>query len=116
MLKNIDVLAAFVAKNGPRFESMARARQAGDPKFAFLFDGDSTPEASVGHAYYKWRKQVLSNEARKGRSLRDGYSEMLGSVQDSKAAVDQCNEGLDSSPVVSDMDMEGMKRVSSYFD
>jgi len=44
----VDVTAHFVAKNGPSFETLARERQRGDAKFAFLFGG-------AGSAYYAWR-------------------------------------------------------------
>jgi len=56
MLKAITTLAAFVAKNGPQFEELARQRQAADPKFAFLFGG-------AGHVYYKWRVNQLREVA-----------------------------------------------------
>lgn len=36
MRKIIDKLAMFVAKNGPEFEAMTKAKQEGNPRFAFL--------------------------------------------------------------------------------
>ena len=38
--RRCDTLAAFCARNGPSFEAMARKRQGGDPRFAFLFRGE----------------------------------------------------------------------------
>jgi len=35
----IDKMAKFVVKNGPAFEHMIRGKEAGNPKFAFLFGG-----------------------------------------------------------------------------
>ena len=36
----IDKLAQFVARNGPDFEAMTKAKQKDNPKFSFLFGGD----------------------------------------------------------------------------
>lgn len=112
MLKNIDVLAAFVAKNGPRFESMARARQAGDPKFAFLFESDASPEAAIGHEFYKWKKQSftlelgLENENKKNNQVDLGAAS--GRVLHAKATPGQplLRDDFPASPAMSDMDME----------
>ncbi|KAK3258839.1 hypothetical protein CYMTET_32133, partial [Cymbomonas tetramitiformis] len=54
--KTIDVLAGFVAKNGPHFEGLARQRQKEDPKFAFLFGGE-------GHSYYRWKLHSMRTAA-----------------------------------------------------
>ncbi len=40
-LKNIiDKLANFVARNGPEFEHLTKAKQKDNPKFSFLFGGE----------------------------------------------------------------------------
>ena len=43
----IDKLAVFVARNGPEFEKLTKERNAGNPRFAFLFGGEH-------HAYYRY--------------------------------------------------------------
>ncbi|MCO5610228.1 hypothetical protein L7F22_064464 [Adiantum nelumboides] len=60
VLRNIEVLAAFVAKTGAQFEQLARVNTAGDPKFGFLLS-DCPPgsEAARSHAFYQWKKQRL---------------------------------------------------------
>jgi len=50
----IDRAAAYCTKNGPAFEEMTRAKQAGNPKFAFLSGG-------AGSEYYRWRIWCLQN-------------------------------------------------------
>jgi G patch domain-containing protein 1 len=52
LVKRCDTLADFVARNGPGFEDLARARQRDDPRFAFLFGGP-------GAEYYAWRCSQL---------------------------------------------------------
>lgn len=48
-LRNIiDKLAEFVARNGPEFEAITKAKQQGNPKFGFLYGGDY-------YQYYQWR-------------------------------------------------------------
>ncbi|MCO5583274.1 hypothetical protein L7F22_037183 [Adiantum nelumboides] len=60
VLRNIEVLAAFVAKTGAQFEQLARVNTAGDPKFGFLLsDGPPGSEAARSHAFYQWKKQRL---------------------------------------------------------
>ncbi|KAL5487291.1 hypothetical protein EMCRGX_G019874 [Ephydatia muelleri] len=44
----IDKLANFVARNGPEFEQMTMEKQRDNPKFFFLFGGES-------NVYYKWK-------------------------------------------------------------
>ncbi|KAH7332070.1 hypothetical protein KP509_20G066500 [Ceratopteris richardii] len=107
ILKNIDVLAAFVVKNGPRFESMARARQAGDPKFAFLFESDAAPEAAIGHEYYKWKKQCIELELGLSKNKKDDQADS-GAVYGSSHArgISPFPDNTPASPAVSDMDME----------
>lgn len=48
-LRNIiDKLAEFVARNGPEFETITKAKQQSNPRFSFLFGGDF-------YQYYQWR-------------------------------------------------------------
>lgn len=96
MLKNIEILSGFVAKNGPQFEDMARQKQADDPKFGFLFGGEPGTEAAIGKAYYEWRKSCLI-----APKDRDAHSPV--------------NEPP-VSPNGSDMDMEGMWAYSISLD
>ena len=56
LVRRCDTLAAFVARNGPGFEALARQRQAKDPRFSFLFNGP-------GSEYYAWKRATLCNEA-----------------------------------------------------
>eukprot|EP00850_Spirogloea_muscicola_P002582 SM000010S04220 [mRNA] locus=s10:295494:299296:+ [translate_table: standard] len=41
---------------------MARAKQAGDPKFGFLFGGDPGSDADVGSQFYDWKKAQLREQ------------------------------------------------------
>jgi hypothetical protein len=88
MLKNIEVLSSFVAKNGPQFEDMARQKQAEDPKFGFLFGGEPGSEAAIGKAYYEWKKRCL----------------IAPNDRDAQSPVNEAPV----SPDGSDMDMEGV--------
>ena len=45
----VDKTAAYVARNGQRFEDMVRQREGANPKFSFL------NEHGEGAAYFKWR-------------------------------------------------------------
>ena len=56
LVRRCDTLAAFVARNGPGFEALARQRQAKDARFSFLFNGP-------GSEYYAWKRAILCNEA-----------------------------------------------------
>lgn len=48
-LRNIiDKLAEFVARNGPEFEAITKAKQQGNPRFSFLYGGEY-------YQYYQWR-------------------------------------------------------------
>lgn len=54
-LRNIiDKLAVFVARNGPEFETITKAKQQSNPRFNFLFGGEF-------YQYYQWR--VSSEQA-----------------------------------------------------
>jgi Surp module len=54
-LRNIiDKLAEFVARNGPEFETMTKAKQKGNPKFEFLYGGEF-------YQYYQYK--IASEQA-----------------------------------------------------
>lgn len=57
IVRNIEVLCQFIAKNGPGFEEMARQKESGNPDFKFLFGGEPGSEASCAHEYYLWMKK-----------------------------------------------------------
>eukprot|EP00252_Welwitschia_mirabilis_P025273 TRINITY_DN781_c0_g1_i2.p1 TRINITY_DN781_c0_g1~~TRINITY_DN781_c0_g1_i2.p1 ORF type:complete len:2381 (-),score=519.94 TRINITY_DN781_c0_g1_i2:234-7376(-) len=62
LARNIEILAQFVAKNGQQFEDMARAREALNPKFSFLFGGEPGSEAAIGAEYFRWMKSKCMSE------------------------------------------------------
>eukprot|EP01018_Ginkgo_biloba_P019238 Gb_26302 [translate_table: standard] len=71
IVRNIEILSQFVVKNGPEFENMARAKQAGNPKFSFLFGGPPGSDAAIGLQYFQWFKmkcQLDSNMSREAES------------------------------------------------
>lgn len=60
VVRNIEVLAAFVARTGTQFEQLARAKTLNDPKFVFLLEGSPAgSEAARAQAFYQWKKQRL---------------------------------------------------------
>ncbi|XP_037070059.1 calcium homeostasis endoplasmic reticulum protein-like [Pollicipes pollicipes] len=63
----IDKLAQFVARNGPDFEAMTKAKQKDNPKFSFLFGGEF-------FNYYQY-KVTTEQAIRKQRELRGGGSQ-----------------------------------------
>lgn len=108
MLKNIDILSSFVVKNGSDFENLARQKQAGDPKFGFLFGGEPGSEAAIGRAYYEWKKNALLVTFRPQHSESQAPQLPQQSPQMGKADVFSPINGAPVSPAGSDMDMEGM--------
>lgn len=48
-------MAEFVARNGPEFETITKAKQQSNPRFSFLFGGEF-------YQYYQWR--VSAEQAR----------------------------------------------------
>ncbi|CAM6081958.1 unnamed protein product [Calypogeia fissa] len=116
MLKNIEILSSFVIKNGPQFESMARAKQAGDPKFAFLFGGERGSDAAFGYDFYNWKKEHLMwvEDRARGAALIVDQSQQSSRPSEPNlqgkngGPVDGPAMSHDSphSPTGSDMDME----------
>ena len=52
LAKRINTVAGFVHKNGAKFETVTRTKQAGNPEFAFLTQGGD------GYEYYAWLKHA----------------------------------------------------------
>lgn len=108
MLKNIEILSSFVVKNGPQFESMARAKQAGDPKFAFLFGGERGTDAAFGYDFYNWKKEHLMFERTKTSPVdQQRASEPSLQGRNGKPVLGGMSLDAPDSPAGSDMDMEG---------
>ncbi|XP_048135834.1 uncharacterized protein LOC115743462 [Rhodamnia argentea] len=57
IMKRIETLYQFIAKNGPGFEDMTRTRESANPEFKFLFGGEPGSDAAVAHEYYQWTKK-----------------------------------------------------------
>ena len=53
LAKRIETVAGFVHKNGQKFEEVTRAKQRGNPEFAFLDPGGE------GEEYYAWLRHAL---------------------------------------------------------
>jgi len=110
MVQNIEILSEFVVKNGPEFENMARAKQAGNPKFSFLFDGAPSSDAAIGYQYFQWMKkkwelQITTGQQveNQGQSIEPSEIPMYSQQSiDPKVAMEQ----VPTSPAVSDMDMD----------
>lgn len=52
LAKRIETVAGFVRKNGQKFEEVTRAKQRGNPEFAFLDPGGE------GNEYYAWLRHA----------------------------------------------------------
>ncbi len=52
LAKRIETVAGFVRKNGQKFERVTRAKQRGNPEFAFLDPGGD------GNEYYAWLRHA----------------------------------------------------------
>ncbi|XP_010258014.1 PREDICTED: serine/arginine repetitive matrix protein 2-like [Nelumbo nucifera] len=104
VVRRIEVLCQFIAKNGHHFEEMARKNESGNPDFAFLFGGDSGSEAAIAHEYFQWVKRKLHLESRSCNESEQCDSSFRHSeCESSMRAID---EGASHSPADSDMDME----------
>ncbi|KAJ7534767.1 hypothetical protein O6H91_12G003300 [Diphasiastrum complanatum] len=103
VVKNIEVLAEFVVRNGPQFEQMTRSKQGADPKFAFLFGGEPGTEAAFGFHFYEWKKRYIFRR-------RERESSGCASAEQMKANVgaheSKLRENKPVSPAGSDMNME----------
>lgn len=110
MVQNIEILSEFVVKNGPEFENMARAKQAGNPKFSFLFDGAPSSDAAIGYQYFQWMKKKWELQITTGQQVENQGQiiEPLEITMHSQQSIDPklAVEQVPSSPAVSDMDMD----------
>lgn len=65
ILRNIDLLASFVARLGPEFEELAMKRHMGDASYSFLYNSSPGSKASKENDFYQWKKlwyeAMLSN-------------------------------------------------------
>lgn len=110
MVQNIEILSEFVVKNGPEFENMARAKQAGNPKFSFLFDGAPSSDAAIGYQYFQWMKKKWELQITTGQQVENQVQiiEPLEITTHSQQSTDPklAVEQVPSSPAVSDMDVD----------
>eukprot|EP01018_Ginkgo_biloba_P035965 Gb_19122 [translate_table: standard] len=88
---------------------MARAKEAGNPKFAFLFGGEPGSDAAIGFAYFQWMKMKCDLELKTNQEKeeRDKSTESLQPPEPSQQLARLAiAEGTSISPAVSDTDME----------
>ncbi|KAL5723231.1 hypothetical protein ACHQM5_006654 [Ranunculus cassubicifolius] len=100
-VRQIETLCQYIAKNGSGFEVTVRAKQHGNPKFAFLFGGEPGSEAAVAHEYFQWTKRNCLNEEVK---MPNGCEP--SKVESSTCQSGHSNEDACDSAAESDMDME----------
>lgn len=110
VVQNIELLSEFVVRNGPEFENMARARQAGNPKFAFLFNGAAGTDAAIGYRYFQWMKMKLELQMKNGQGVEgQGQSaEQTEPPLNVHQGADPMfeSQAVSMSPAVSDVVME----------
>ncbi|KAF8399611.1 hypothetical protein HHK36_015480 [Tetracentron sinense] len=107
VVRKIEVLCEFIAKNGSDFEDMARVKESGNPEFAFLFGGESGSEAAIAHEYFMWMKRKCRLESRlHNRSEQSDSSLKQWEIDPSMQPSSFLDEGASHSPADSDMDME----------
>ncbi|KAI4340155.1 hypothetical protein MLD38_025020 [Melastoma candidum] len=63
VIKRIEVLCQFIARNGSNFEDMARKREKGNSEFEFLFGGEPGSDAALAHDYFQWMKKKYLSAA-----------------------------------------------------
>ncbi|OAE19033.1 hypothetical protein AXG93_2839s1290 [Marchantia polymorpha subsp. ruderalis] len=108
MLKNIELLSSFVARNGPWFEKLTRDQHGHNPKFAFLFGGERGTEAAIGSDFYEWKKLFLNWEERSKLPSAEHItrSELSQQWNREELGATQLSHEVPPSPSGSDMDME----------
>ncbi|XP_058070475.1 uncharacterized protein LOC131219386 [Magnolia sinica] len=107
VVRNIEVLCQFIAKVGPEFENLARTKEAGNPKFAFLFGGEPGSAAAVGHEYFRWMKKKCHLEFKvRNESEQSDPAPRPSEIESSLQSISSIDDGLSVSPAVSDMDVE----------
>ncbi|XP_059067983.1 uncharacterized protein LOC131036718 isoform X2 [Cryptomeria japonica] len=109
VVNHIETLCQFVIRNGPEFESMARAREAGNPKFAFLFGGEPGSDASIGFAYFQWMKMKCTAELKMQQETEAKQREEelpLSGTTNHNELLGITLEDVSNSPAVTDTEME----------
>lgn len=107
IVRSIELLCQFIAKNGPEFENMTRLKECKNPEFKFLFGGEPGSEAAVAHEYFVWTKRKYLLEFRSVGKLGSSNSPITRTEGFSSQHGMTTDGGVPSSPTDSDMDMEG---------
>ncbi|KAJ9568070.1 hypothetical protein OSB04_004036 [Centaurea solstitialis] len=106
IVRKIEVLCQYIAKNGHKFEDMTRQKELDNPEFEFLFGGAPGSEAAISHEYYKWMKKNCSpSELLEGTHNRNASLKSSG-VSSSMQPDGSVHADISHSPAGSDMDME----------
>ncbi|XWS37258.1 hypothetical protein CRYUN_Cryun19dG0027900 [Craigia yunnanensis] len=105
VIKKIEALCQYIAKNGPDYEDMVRKYESGNPEYSFLYGGEPESEAAVAHDFFWWmkKKSILvckSDKQQEDSSLRP--SENKPSEQPCHLVIAAASHSLDDS----DMEME----------
>lgn len=106
IVRNIEVLCQFIAKIGPEFENMARTKEAGNPKFAFLFGGEPGSDAAVAHGYFLWMKRKCELEYKLHHGTEQNDPVSRPSQEHSVLHDGPVDRAASVSPALSDIDME----------
>ncbi|KAL6012025.1 hypothetical protein ACLOJK_002496 [Asimina triloba] len=108
VVRNIEVLCQFIAKVGPDFENMARSKESGNPKFAFLFGGEPGSASAIGHEYFLWMKKKCHLERMAHNESEQTDAKLQSqATESSQQSISSTDDGPSVSPAVSDMEMEG---------
>ncbi|KAK8936986.1 Zinc finger CCCH domain-containing protein 55 [Platanthera zijinensis] len=107
VVRNMEVLCQFIARVGPEFENTARAKESGNPKFAFLFGGEPGSAAAIAKEYFQWMKKKYGAEREPPKFLEHNIVPTSTRTSDISHQPGKL-ESLDTenSPATSDMDME----------
>ncbi|XP_039158141.1 serine/arginine repetitive matrix protein 2 isoform X2 [Eucalyptus grandis] len=122
IVKRIETLCQFIAKNGSGFEDMARTRESANPEFKFLFGGEPGSDAAVAHEYYQWakKKYTFGDKLHEG-SLNVRPSEADSSVQSkpftmTSVAHPDSDSDMEMEDDITQVDMDQeMKRPVEYY-
>nr|XP_009386491.1 PREDICTED: uncharacterized protein LOC103973599 isoform X1 [Musa acuminata subsp. malaccensis] len=106
VVRNIEVLCQFIAKIGPKFENMAREKEVGNPRFAFLYGGQPGSDAAIGYEYFQWMKKKCCLQMEQSKEPEKICASFKPSEEAFSESVYAHSEAAISSPASSDMDME----------
>ncbi|XP_065045006.1 uncharacterized protein LOC135677057 isoform X2 [Musa acuminata AAA Group] len=106
VVRNIEVLCQFIAKIGPNFENMAREKEVGNPRFAFLYGGQPGSDAAIGYEYFQWMKKKCCLQMEQSKEPEKICASFKPSEEAFSESVYAHSEAAISSPASSDMDME----------